>query len=166
MPRSILAAACSLAAAIAVTTPATAQGLAVTHRITAAVANQLVADAVTACKEQGYNVTAVVLDTDGVRQAVLRGDGAGIATPRVAYDKAFTSVATRTDTGALVERFKTTPPSQFFLKEPHLLLLQGALVIKAGDETVGAIGVSGAPGGDKDEACAKSALDKTASQLK
>ena len=166
MPRTIVAVACSLAAVIGVGAPAAAQGLAVTHRITAAVANQLVADAVTACKEQGHNVTAVVIDTDGVRQATLRGDGAGIATPRVAYDKAFTSVATRTDTGALVERFKTTSPSQFFLKEPHLMLLQGALVIKAGDETVGAIGVSGAPGGDKDEACAKSALDKAAGQLK
>ena len=166
MLRTLSAVSCSLAAVIGVGAPAAAQGLAVTHRITAAVANQLVADAVTACKEQGYNVTAVVLDTDGVRQATLRGDGAGIATPRVAYDKAFTSVATRTDTGALVERFKTTSPSQFFLKEPHLLLLQGALAIKAGDETVGAIDVSGAPGGDKDEACAKSALDKVAGQLK
>jgi uncharacterized protein GlcG (DUF336 family) len=45
-----------------------------------------------ACKEQTYNVTAVVLDIDGVRQAMLRGDGAGIATLEVANDKAFTSI--------------------------------------------------------------------------
>ena len=112
--------------------PATvsAQGLVTTHRISAAVASELVAGAVAACKEQIYNVTAVVLDIDGVRQAMLRGDGAGIATLEVANDKAFTSISTRTDTGVLVERAKTTPPSQFLLKVPHMLLLQGAIVIK------------------------------------
>ena len=46
---------------------------------------------------------------------------------KVAYDKAFTSISTRTDTGVLVERAKTTPPSQFILKVPHMLLLQGEL---------------------------------------
>lgn len=154
-----------LAAGIA---PATvsAQGLVTTHRISAAVASELVAGAVAACKEQTYNVTAVVLDIDGVRQAMLRGDGAGIATLEVANDKAFTSISTRTDTGVLVERAKTTPPSQFLLKVPHMLLLQGAIVIKTGEETVGALGVSGAPGGEKDEACARAALDKISSQLK
>jgi uncharacterized protein GlcG (DUF336 family) len=96
----------------------------------------------------------VVLDIDGVRQAMLRGDGAGIATLEVANDKAFTSLSTRTDTGVLVERAKTTPPSQFLLKVPHMLLLQGAIVIKINEETVGALGVGGAPGGEKDEACA------------
>src|SRR5277367_3994301 len=140
-------------------TPAAAQGLVATHRISAAMANELVVGAVGACKQKNYNVTAVVLDIDGVRQALLRGDGAGIATLEVAYDKAFTSISTRSDTGALVDRLKTTPPSQFFLKTPHMLLLQGAIVIKVGEETIGALGVSGAPGGDKDEACARAALD-------
>ena len=130
------------------------------------VANELVGDAVAACKEKTYNVTAVVLDIDGVRQAMLRGDGAGIATLEVANDKAFTSISTRTDTGVLVERAKTTPPSQFILKVPHMLLLQGGIVIKIGEETVGALGVSGAPGGKKDEACARAALDKISGQLK
>jgi uncharacterized protein GlcG (DUF336 family) len=158
-------AALALAAGIAAM-PAAAQGLVATHRISAAVANELVAGAVAACKEKNYNVTAVVLDIDGVRQAMLRGDGAGIATLGVANDKAFTSISTRSDTGAVVERFKTTQPSQFFLKPPHMLLLQGGVVIKLGDETIGALGVAGAPGGDKDEACARAALDKAADQLK
>ena len=147
-------------------TLAMAQGLVATHRISAAIANELVAAAVTACKQKNYNVTAVVLDIDGVRQALLRGDGAGIATLEVAYDKAFTSISTRSDTGVLVDRAKTTPPSQFFLKTPHMLLLQGAVVIKTGEETIGALGVSGAPGGDKDEACARAALDGAADRLK
>jgi len=152
--------------AVIATTPVTAQGLVATHRISAAVASELVAAAVTACKQKNYNVTAVVLDIDGVRQALLRGDGAGIATLEVAYDKAFTSISTRSDTGALVDRFKTATPSQFFLKTPHMLLLQGAIVIKVGEEPIGALGVSGAPGGDKDEACARAALDGVADRLK
>jgi uncharacterized protein GlcG (DUF336 family) len=170
MPRSAVANVLSLAvfglAAGIAPAPVSAQGLVTTHRISAAVASELVAGAVAACKEQTYNVTAVVLDIDGVRQAMLRGDGAGIATLEVANDKAFTSISTRTDTGVLVERAKTTPPSQFLLKVPHMLLLQGAIVIKIGEETVGALGVSGAPGGEKDEACARSALDKISGQLK
>jgi uncharacterized protein GlcG (DUF336 family) len=157
----------AFALAVGITaTPAAAQGLVATHRISAAIANELVAGAVAACKQKNYNVTAVVLDIDGVRQALLRGDGAGIATLEVAYDKAFTSITTRNDTGVLVDRFKTTPPSQFFLKPAHMLLLQGAVVIKVGEETIGALGVAGAPGGDKDEACARAALDGAADRLK
>ena len=87
--------------------------------------NELVSGADAACKDKTYNVTAVVLDIDGVRQALLRGDGAGIVTLEVANDKAFTSISMRTDTGVLVERAKTTTPSQFILKVPHMLLLQG-----------------------------------------
>ena len=170
MPRSAVANALSLAvfglAAGIATAPVWAQELVTTHRLSAAAANELVAGAVAACKEKTYNVTAVVLDIDGVRQAMLRGDGAGIATLGVANDKAFTSISTRTDTGVLVERAKTTPPSQFILKVPHMLLLQGGIVIKIGEETVAALGVSGAPGGEKDEACARAALDKISGQLK
>lgn len=129
MLRSPVANASSLAVFGLVTgialTPVWGQGLVTTHRLSAAVANELVGGAVAACKEKTYNVTAVVLDIDGVRQAMLRGDGAGIATLEVANDKAFTSISTRTDTGVLVERAKTTPPSQFILKVPHMLLLQG-----------------------------------------
>jgi uncharacterized protein GlcG (DUF336 family) len=47
-----------------------------------------------------------------------------------------------------------------------MLLAQGAIVIKIGEEFVAALGVSGAPGGEKDEACARAALDKVSAQLK
>ena len=170
MPGSAVANALSLAvfglAAAIATAPVWAQGLVTTHRLSAAVANELVSGAVAACKEKTYNVTAVVLNIDGVRQALLRGDGAGIATLEVANDKAFTSISTRTDTGVLVERAKTTTPSQFILKVPHMLLLQGEIVIKIGEETVGALGVSSAPDGEKDEACARAAVNKISGQLK
>jgi uncharacterized protein GlcG (DUF336 family) len=170
MPRLTVArafgiAAVALAAGIS-RSPASAQGVVTNHRVSSAVAGELVTGAVAACKEQGYNVTATLVDIDGVRQAMLRGDGAGVATLDVSNDKAYTAMTTRTDTGVLVERAKTTPPSQIILKEPHLLLAQGAIVIKIGEEFVAALGVSGAPGGDKDEACARAALDKVSDKLK
>jgi uncharacterized protein GlcG (DUF336 family) len=68
--------------------------------------------------------------------------------------------------GALVERSKTVPVLANLFKLPHLLLLGGGIVIKVGDEVVGAIGASGAPGGDLDDACARAGLDKIKDQLK
>jgi uncharacterized protein GlcG (DUF336 family) len=47
-----------------------------------------------------------------------------------------------------------------------IIAAQGALPIKAGDEVIGAVGVSGAPGGEKDEACSKAGIAKVADQLK
>src|SRR4051794_10059851 len=80
-----------------------------THRIPAAQALDAVGEAVAACARQGYAETAVVVDADGVRQAVLRGDWAGAHTLDSAFDKAYTSASFKTDTGALVERAKTVP---------------------------------------------------------
>ena len=147
--------------------PTIADGLVTTHRVSVTLANEAVATAVAACAQQGYAVVAVLVDTDGVRQAMLRGDGAGIASLESAYDKAFTSIAVKTDTGIAVERAKTAPGLQiFFNKIPHLLLGQGGIVIRAGEEPIAALGVGGAPGGEKDEACARAALDKISDRLK
>lgn len=146
--------------------PGAAEGLLTTHRISASLANEAVGTAVATCTGQGYAVTSVLLDMDGVPQATLRGDSAGIHTLEGAHDKAYTSVTYKTDTGVLVERAKTTPPSGIMTKLPHLVLAQGAIVIKVGDEQIGAIGVSGAPGGEKDEACARAGLAKVQDRLK
>jgi uncharacterized protein GlcG (DUF336 family) len=83
-----------------------------------------------------------------------------------AFSKAYTSASFKTDTTALVERSKTVPVLANLFKLPHLLLLSGGIVIKVGDEAVGAIGASGAPGGDLDDACARAGLDKIKDQLK
>jgi uncharacterized protein GlcG (DUF336 family) len=142
-----------------------AQGLLPTHRISADLANQAVAAVVAKCDSQGYAVTGVLVDADGVQQAVLRGDRAGVSTLDSAFGKAYTSASLKTDTTALVERVKTVPALANLFKLPHLLLLGGGIVIKLGDEVVGAIGAAGAPGGDLDEACARAGLDKIKDQL-
>jgi uncharacterized protein GlcG (DUF336 family) len=136
----------------------------VVHRLTAELANEAVGAAVASCAQQGYAETAVVVDTDGVTQALLRGDGAGIHTLDSAGDKAYTSVTFKSDTGALVDRAQTIGP--LTAKLPHLLLFQGGVVIKIGNEVIGAIGAAGAPGGNLDEACARAGLAKIQDRLK
>jgi len=152
--------------ALCVAGSAHAEGLIATHRISAALANEAVGAAVASCAKSGYAETAVLVDTDGVTQAALRGDGAGIHTLDSAHDKAYTSVTFKTDTGALVERAKSSPVSVLTAKLPHLLLFQGGVVIKLGNEVLGAIGAAGAPGGQLDEGCAKAGLDAIRDRLK
>ena len=79
--------------------------------------------------------------------------------------KAYTARTFRISSGEFAQRVKDNPS----ISAVHLtgiIAAQGALPIKAGDEVIGAVGVSGAPGGEKDEACAKAGLDKIADQLK
>lgn len=144
-----------------------AEGLLPSHRISADLASQAVAEAVASCAKQGYSETAVLVDADGVRQAVLRGDRAGSHTLDSAYDKAYTAASFKTDTNALFERSKTVPGlSNLFTQLPHLMLFGGGIVIKVGDEVVGAIGAAGAPGANLDDGCAHAGLDKIRDQLK
>jgi uncharacterized protein GlcG (DUF336 family) len=144
-----------------------ADGLLPTHHIPADLAGQAVAEAVASCAKQGYSETAVLVDADGVRQAVLRGDRAGSHTLDSAYDKAYTAASFKTDTSALFERSKTVPGlSNLFTQLPHLMLFGGGIVIKVGDEVVGAIGAAGAPGANLDDGCAHAGLDKIRDQLK
>ena len=145
--------------------PAFAQALA-THRVPAALALEAVGAAVEACKAQGYATTAVLVDASGARQALLRGDNAGVHTLDSAFGKAYTSASFKGPSAAVAERLLAHPPTAQLGLLPHVLLLGGGLPIKIGDEVVGGIGVSGAPGGEKDEACARAALDKIGDRLK
>jgi uncharacterized protein GlcG (DUF336 family) len=155
------------AAGLAVTTAASADDMLTTHRLSAALASEAVTEAVASCTRQGYNESVVLVDADGVRQAVLRGDRAGSHTLDSANDKAYTAATFKSDTGALVERAKTVPGfAALFTQVPHLVLFGGGLVVKLNDEVVGAIGAAGAPGAALDEACARAGLDKIKDRLK
>ena len=164
--RPLLAFAVLIAGAAAGAT-ARAQTLLTTHRLPAALASEAVVEAVNACAKQGYSETAVVVDADGVRQAVLRGDGVGSHSLDSANDKAYTAASFKSDTSALVERAKNVPGfAALFTQLPHLVLFGGGIVIKLGDEVVGAIGAAGAPGANLDEACARAGLDKIRDRIK
>jgi uncharacterized protein GlcG (DUF336 family) len=95
---------------------APAQGLVTTQKLSAALANELVGESVAACAAKGYTVTAVVVDLDGVRQALLRGNGAPIHTLDNAFYKAYSAasltLARKEDsTKAVAERMGKNPPS-------------------------------------------------------
>jgi len=151
--------------------PGLAQDVLTTHRLSAALAAEAVSEAVAACAKQGYHVTATITDSDGVEQAVLRGDGPSMTTLDAARDKAYTVLmlgAPRNEdtTGAIVQRMGQTPSAGGLAKLPHILLAQGGVRIKAGTEAIAAIGVGGAPGGDLDEACAKAGVEKISGRPK
>ena len=161
---SVLAGCLLLIAGVA---PALAQSqLITTHRIPAALALEAVGTAVSTCALRGFAETAVVVDADGVRQALLRGDGSGPHSLDSAYGKAYTSVTMRANTEAVVERSKADPiVINIITKMPNMLLDGGGVVIKLNGEVIGAIAASGAPDGKVDEACAQAGLDKIMGRL-
>lgn len=163
-PLRALGIALPLAASLAM--PGFAQGLIATHRIPAELAAEAVMTAVDTCAKQGFAVTSALLDADGVLQAELRGDGAGIHTVRMAHDKAYTAVTFRTNTSSLVENADKRPPSPAIVKLPNLILAPGGVVILKDNEVLGAIAVSGVPNRQGDEVCAKSGLAKVSDRLK
>jgi uncharacterized protein GlcG (DUF336 family) len=161
--RSIALAAAAL---LALAPPAAAQSTLKTSRLSAMLAHELVTAAVDVCAQRGERVTAVVLDPNGVQQAFLRGDGAGIHTVEMADYKAYTALAFRTDGIDMVERAKTGNVPASISKLPRLVLAQGGVLIRAGEEVVGVIGVSGARGNNIDTQCARAAIDKVKDRLK
>ena len=172
MTHTPLAASAAILACIAVGPAANAQGLVTIQKLSAALANQLVADSVAECAKKNYAVTAAVVDLDGVRQAVLRGDGAAIHTLDNAYYKAYSSASLtlgrkEESTKAVAERMAKNPPSTVPQTPlPNVTYGVGGVAIMAGGNIIGGIGVSGAPGGQFDEECARAALAKVADKLK
>src|ERR1700751_2447074 len=137
-----------------------------THRIPAAPADEAASETVAACARQGYRETAVVLESDGAIIAVLGVTGAGIHTLDSAHDKAYTAVSFKNDTLALAERAKGEDSIAPLAKLPHVMFFGGGVVIKLGDEVIGSIGASGAPGANLDDGCAHAGLDKIRDRLK
>jgi uncharacterized protein GlcG (DUF336 family) len=150
--------------ACALASPASAQLLS-QKSLSAAMALTIAQTALETCTKQGYHVSVHVLGRNGEVLVALRGDEAPPHTMENSQRKAYTSRTFRIPSGEFAQRVKDNPT----FGAVHLsgvIAAQGALPIKVGDEVIGAVGVSGAPGGEKDEACSKAGLDKVADQLK
>jgi uncharacterized protein GlcG (DUF336 family) len=162
----------ALGLAVAMAATAQAQGIVTTQKLSAALANELVGESVAQCARNGYKVVAVVVDLDGVRQAVLRGDGAPIHSMDNAYYKAYTIASLglsrkEESTKAIADRMAKNPPSNVPQTPlPNVTYAQGAIAIMAGGNTIGGLGVSGAPGGQFDEECARAAMGKIKDRMK
>ncbi len=120
------------------------------------------------CVGNGYKTTVTVVDSAGVPVVVLSGDGAAERTQAVGLSKTATTIKYKVPSGEIADRVKTDTALDAEIKaDPKIgTARRGALPIKVGSEIIGAISVSGAPGGDKDEVCAQAALDKVKSRLK
>ena len=134
--------------------------------ISLALANDIAAAAVAECAAKNYAVTATVVDRAGQIRAVQRADNAGPHTLAASLQKAFTSASAKNNTLAMMEGAQKNPAAANLTDIPGFLLLGGGVPVKVGNETIGAVGVGGAPGGHLDEACAVAALDKVKDQLK
>jgi len=150
-----------LACALAV--PASAQ--LARKDLSATTAMTIAQTALETCTKQGYTVSVTIVGRSGEILLQVRGDNSPPHTLENSMRKAYTSRTTRAPSGELVKRLKDNPQLSF-VNLTNIIAAQGALPIKIGDDVVGAAGVSGAPGGEKDEACVKAGLDKVADQLK
>jgi uncharacterized protein GlcG (DUF336 family) len=117
------------------------------------------------CRTNGYQVAVVVADRFGQPMVLLRDRFAGPPAASTATDKAYTAVSFRSDTTAFAKAIKNGDLSEGLMKLPHVLAMGGGMVIEASGSLLGAIGVAGAPGGDKDEECAKAGLDAIRDKL-
>lgn len=109
-----------------------------------------------ACRKDGYHVSAVVVDRHGLVRAALRDDIASRFTLEIAERKANMTVMAWSDTGQF--RKAREDIRQELNHVDGLIVMEGGIPIVAGGFNLGAVGVSGAPGGDKDAACASKAL--------
>ncbi len=115
--------------------------------------------AVRSCRDQGYQVSVAVIERGGATQVILRDQLAGIFTPEVAVRKARTALNFRTNTGNLVQSTMSGKPASGLRQLPGAIFVGGGVRVEAGGLVVGAIGISGAPGPDLDEACAIACID-------
>ena len=133
--------------------------------LSAAMALTIAQTALETCTKQGYHVSVHVLGHNGEVLVAVRGDGAPPHTMENSQRKAYTARTFRIPSGEFAQRVKDNPTTGA-VHLSGIIAAQGALPIKVGDEVIGAVGVSGAPGGEKDEACSKAGIDKVADQLK
>jgi uncharacterized protein GlcG (DUF336 family) len=153
----------SFAVAAALSSPASAQVL--TQKNVSVAMAQVIANAALAqCQSMGFKVAVAVVDRGGQTIVMLRDDGAGLHTPEGAERKAFTARTFGQPSAAFVQRLKDRPDTAGSVHYTRVLALPGGLPIKAGNEVIGAVGVSGSPG--KDDVCSQAGIDKVADQLK
>ncbi len=140
-----------------------AQGLVSERSISLNAALELATASLERCRADGYKVTVTVLNRHARTAVVLSDDGANPHTIENSMRKAYTAFTTRAPSLDMSKR--TQPQLGGFMLLERITTIEGGLPIFAGKELVGAVGISGAPGGDKDSACAQTGIDKIAKGL-
>ena len=117
------------------------------------------------CRKKGYQVAVSVVDRFGTVQVTLRDRFAGVHTPETARRKAWTAISFRTDTMTMLEQTKAGAPASGIRFVRDALMAGGGVPVEAAGSIVGGIGVSGAPGGDIDDQCARVGIESIADLL-
>jgi uncharacterized protein GlcG (DUF336 family) len=128
--------------------------------LTPETALQAAQGALAKCRADGYQVTVAVVDRSGVLQVLLRDRFAGPHTPDMATAKAWTAVTFRTDTTRLAEETQAGKQMSGIRHRPGVVAVGGGRVIEGKGSLLGGIGVSGAPGGDRDDVCASAGISR------
>jgi uncharacterized protein GlcG (DUF336 family) len=114
--------------------------------------------ALKSCRDSGYQVAVAVVDRMGVVQVLLRDRFAGAHTPRTARSKAWSAVSFRTNTSALADLTQAGKPQSGVRNLRGVAAIGGGMMVEASGSLLGAIGVSGAPGGEADDKCAAAGI--------
>lgn len=152
------------AAILVLSSSARAQGLVTEKNLSLGMALTIAQAALQKCESLGFKVSVAVVDRAGLTLVALRGDGAGLHTPEGADRKAYTARTYRSPSANFAKRVVSDPSYAPAEQYQRVLALAGGLPIKAGNEVVGAVGVSGSPG--QDDVCSQAGIDKVADQLK
>jgi uncharacterized protein GlcG (DUF336 family) len=139
------------------------QGLLTQKAISADMALTMVRGALEKCRSDNYRVSVHVLDVDGQVKASVRDDGSSEVNYEVSRRKAYTALTYKRPSSEMEKAMANMSAGRII---PDTFMVGGGLPVKVGNETIGAIGVGGAPGSDKDEACAAAGLAKIADKLK
>jgi uncharacterized protein GlcG (DUF336 family) len=150
---------------VALTALANAQAPQTEKNVSMKMAMMIIDGAIEQCTKDGYKVSVAIVDKGGNLAASVRGDGTNPHTMEFARLKAYTS-RTRGQTSLEVQKLMEKPENAWLKQIPNVVGIGGGVPIKVGSETIGGVGVSGAPGGEKDEACANAGIAKVADSLK
>lgn len=131
--------------------------------ISASAALELATTALERCRADGYKVTITVLNRHARTAVVISDDGVNPHTLENSMRKAYTAFTTRAPSVDMAKR--TQPGLAGFMQLEKITTVEGGLPIFAGKELLGSVGISGAPGGEKDSACAQAGIDKIARSL-
>jgi uncharacterized protein GlcG (DUF336 family) len=167
-----VATALTLSGCASIALPSAAQVAQSGYSLPLALAVEAATTAIDACEAKGWPVSAFVVDTSGVVKVQLKGDHSTIHTKDSAFRKAYTVVTMGPifgfdRTSAYAETVSKNPAgaSSALFSLPDIIDLPGGVAIKRGNEIVAGLGVGGAPGGDRDEACAQEGVAKIAARV-
>lgn len=133
------------------------------RQITPELAREIAWNAIQSCRKHGYQVTVAVVDRAGILQVLMRDTLAAPYTIQIAQDKAHAVILSGVSSGEFVRNRSDIRVEMDHVK--GIIMLRGGIPIRAAGMLVGAVGVAGAPGGDKDEACARAGLDAVRERL-